>query len=192
MTSAIVLLLQTDIGFADARRQLGLRYGHARLGRPVYLDQFLDSYAEWLDENNRVHSSRSIREWLDHNYAPPDCRSRLELLQAPEHFALGVPSSIAIRCRNTGSKSWQLRPATNAGTHVGFQIWEPDGACLGERRTGLFEAVVMPQGFVDVTVPLPALHKIGRHHLFVDMINEQHCWFHQTGSEPLELDIEAR
>jgi hypothetical protein len=192
MASALVLLLQTDISFADARRQLGLRYGHVRLGRPAYLDQFLDSYGEWLQETDQVHNSGVLRDWLEHAYAPPDCRCRLEPLQVPEHLAVGVPSSIRVRCWNTGSESWHLRPATNAGTHVGFQIWEPDGTCLGERRSGMFEAVVAPQHFTDVTVPLPALHKKGRHHLFIDMVNEQHCWFHQTGSEPLEMDIEAR
>jgi protein tyrosine phosphatase (PTP) superfamily phosphohydrolase (DUF442 family) len=192
MASAIVLLLQTEAGFANARGQLGLRYGHAWLGRPAYLDQFLDSYAEWLEQNNRVHSSALVREWLEYVYAPADCRCRLETLQVQEYLTLGVPSSIRVRCRNTGSKSWHLRPATNAGTHVGYQIWEPDGACLGEQRSGIFDAVVAPEESIDVTLPLPALHKKGRHHLFVDMVDEQHCWFHQTGSEPMGLDVDVR
>jgi protein tyrosine phosphatase (PTP) superfamily phosphohydrolase (DUF442 family) len=192
MASAVVLLLQTETGFTEARRQLGPRYGHARLGRPAYLDQFLDFYEEWLEHNQRVHSPATIREWIEHGYAPPECRCHLEPLQVPEYLPLGIPSSIRIRCSNAGSESWYLRPGNNAGTHIGFQIWEPDGNSLGEHRSGMFEAVVAPGETIDLTLPLPVLHKKGRHHLFVDMIHEQHCWFHQTGSEPMEMDIEAR
>src|SRR5262249_8847826 len=38
LASVMVLLLQTDTGLDEARKQLGLRYGHFALGRTGYLD----------------------------------------------------------------------------------------------------------------------------------------------------------
>jgi protein tyrosine/serine phosphatase len=192
MASALILLLQGDVTFAEARRQLGPRYGHARIARPAYLDQFLDSYGLWLEKENRVHSPMTIREWLDHGYMPEALRCRLEPSNLPEFIPVGTPTSIQVRAQNTGSKSWQLRPGTNAGTHLRYLVWDPDGSLLTEERSGLFEATIAPQESIDLALSLPAPQKAGRYHVFVDMIDEQHCSFHQTGSEPLELDLEAR
>ena len=192
MASALVLLLQGEVTFAEARRQLGPRYGHARIGRPAYLDQFLDSYGVWLEKKNRIHSPAAIREWLNHGYVPENLRCHLEPSNLPEHIPVGTPSSIHIRAENTGSKSWRLRPGTNAGTHLRYLLWDPDGSLVTEERSGLFEATVAPQQSVDLVLSVPAPQKAGRYHLFVDMIDEQHCSFHQTGSEPLELDLLAR
>jgi protein tyrosine phosphatase (PTP) superfamily phosphohydrolase (DUF442 family) len=192
MASALVLLLQTDVGFREARRQLGWRYGHFRLGRTAYLDQFLDSYMDWLRAKKLRHSPATIRAWIEHEYAPPDCRCDLTPVQLPDHVPLGQPSGIVIRCRNTGTKNWKFRPGTNAGFHLHWQLWGPAGDFLGEDQSGMLEAIVSPDEKIDLTIALPSLHQNGRHHLFIDLADEQHCYFHQTGSEPLELDIEAR
>src|SRR5262249_12041484 len=40
MVSTIALLLQNDVTLAQARRQLGPRYGHVRLGKTAALDRF--------------------------------------------------------------------------------------------------------------------------------------------------------
>ena len=58
-------------------------------------------------------------------------------------------------------------------------------------RAGLFDAVVEPGQGIDLTLALPAL-QAGRYRLLVDMIDEEQCWFFQTGSEPLEREIEVR
>ncbi|HJT77301.1 MAG TPA: hypothetical protein VJ739_08870, partial [Gemmataceae bacterium] len=59
-------------------------------------------------------------------------------------------------------------------------------------RAGLFAADVPPGGSIDLTLPLPALPRPGRYHLLVDMMHEQQCAFYQTGSEPLEEELEVR
>jgi hypothetical protein len=192
VAAAIVALLQPGVGFTEARRQLGLFYGHVSIGRPSRLDDFLDSYAEWLQKENLTHSHGTIREWIDHGYIPADCRCHIELVDSSQRFRVGSQPGIRVRCRNIGTKSWRLRPGNSAGTHVDFQIWSPDGSFQGEYRAGLLEATIAPQESIDVTLPLPTLRQKGRYHLLVDMLDEQHCLFHQTGSEPLEFEIEVQ
>jgi protein tyrosine phosphatase (PTP) superfamily phosphohydrolase (DUF442 family) len=192
MASALVLLLQGGTTFEEARQQLGPRYGHAALGRPAHLDDFLDSYGQWLVSERRVHSAATVREWLDHGYVPGDCRCCLRPLRVPDSVPIGRPSSLTVEVENTGTESWALRAGTNAGTHLRYLIWDPDGSPMGEQRSGLFDADIRSGETIPITIVLPALEKSGRYHLFLDMTTEQHCSFHQTGSEPLEIDIEAR
>ena len=63
-------------------------------------------------------------------------------------------------------------------------------AAMGQ--AGLFDAEVAPGASIDLTLPVPALRRPGRYTMMVDMIDEQHCNFVQTGSEPLEWEFEVR
>jgi hypothetical protein len=192
LVSALILLLQTDVGFAEARRQLGLRYGHLRVGRPAYLDEFLDFYASWLQQEGRAHCPENLRQWIQHGYCPGECRATIELLDKPPFLRRAVPVALHVRVWNTSMRSWRLRPGTNAGIHAGYVLWDDEGNCLVYERAGLFDALVAPGQSLDLTLALPGLDKPGRYRLRVDMIDEPHCWFHQTGSEPLETDLEVR
>jgi protein tyrosine phosphatase (PTP) superfamily phosphohydrolase (DUF442 family) len=191
MASAVVQLLQGDITLNTARRQLSLRYGHLALGRPAYLDQFLDFYEHWLQQQGREHSADLFRHWLLEEYCPGACRCVVEPLDCPPRLPRGEPVSLRVRARNTGLDSWRFRPGTNAGVHAGFVVWDPQGMVAVYDRAGLFNAEVKPGQSIDLTLALPALPKPGRYRLLVDMRDEQHCWFHQTGSEPLELELEV-
>ena len=57
---------------------------------------------------------------------------------------------------------------------------------------GLFEKTVTPGEAVDLTLVVPPSHKAGHYRLFVDMIDPRHGWFYQTGSEPLEEELDIR
>src|SRR5260370_22516227 len=63
LAATVVRLLQTDEPLAPARRQLSLRYGHIALGRPAYLDQFFDLYADWLRLRGIDHAPAAFRHW---------------------------------------------------------------------------------------------------------------------------------
>src|SRR5262249_48136312 len=78
------------------------------------------------------------------------------------------------------------------GIHLSFFIHDDQYHCLGTGRAGLFDAEVPCGGSIDLTVALPALPRPGRYTLLADMMDEQHCCFYQTGSEPLEQELEAR
>src|SRR5262245_546323 len=188
LASAVIQLLQTDKDLAEARRQLGLRYGHLPVGRPTYLDRFLDLYAEWLAREGLPHSRANFRRWLEHGYCPDECRAELELVEAPASVPAGRPVALRLRARNTSIRPWRLRPGPTAGRHAEFSLHDERGNCQAMGKSGFFDAEVPPGGSIELTLALPPLAP-GRYRLLVDMIDEQECEFFQTGSEPLEQEL---
>jgi hypothetical protein len=192
LASAVVLLLHTETGWTRARSQLGLRYGHLPLGRPTYLDRFFDLYTEWLPQQGSDHTPALFRRWIEQDYCPGECRCSLEPLDIPDCVPCGKAAVLRVRVRNTSIKTWRLRPGANAGIHVGLLLWDPEGNPAVHDRAGLFDAGVSPGQTIDFTLVLPAVYRPGRYRMMVDMVDEQQCWFYQTGSEPLERELEIR
>jgi protein tyrosine phosphatase (PTP) superfamily phosphohydrolase (DUF442 family) len=192
LCAAMVILLQTDGGLDEARRQLGLRYGHLALGRPGNLDWFLDLYADWLRAQGLVHAPATFRRWCLEAYCPGPCSARLEWVTPPGVLPCKRPLGLRVRVHNTSPQVWHLRPDTYAGTHMTYTLHTEGGAYQVVNRAGLYGADVPPGGSIELTLPLPALPRPGRYHIVVDMIDEQHCCFYQTGSEPLEEELEVR
>jgi hypothetical protein len=192
LASAVTLLLCTDRPYDEARRQLGLRYGHVALRRTANLDLFFTLYEEWLARTGRVHSRDNFRDWAENDYCPGVCRAAIELLDPPRTVPAGEPFAIRVRCHNLSERPWRFSPWESAGVHVQFGVTDCHGTLRARGRSGLFDAEVAPGENIDLTLPLPALHDAGRYQLWVDMIEEQHCNFFQTGSEPLEWEFEVR
>lgn len=192
LASAVVLLLQTDLSLAQARRALGPRYGHIPLSRPAYLDLFFDLYADWLGAHGLVHSPATFRRWVaEGDYASP-WRCSVEPLDVPERLTADEPVGVRVRCHNTSSRSWRLKPGLNAGIHAGFQIYDAHDQLLTSGRSGLYDAEVPPGQSIDVTLVVTGPKRPGTYRLLVDMVDEQQCWFYQTGSEPLEAEITVK
>jgi hypothetical protein len=191
LASAVILLLYSEAGLTRARRELGLRYGHLALGRTGQLNRFLDLYEEWLGRQGREHTPAAFRLWVGGGYCPAECRCAIELLTPLEHIRAGRPFGLDVRIRNTSLGPWQLRRGTNAGFHAVYSLFQFGVGSHGPWRAGLYDAEVPPGAAVDLTLVLPALQP-GRYRLVVDMTDEQHCWFMQAGSEPLEQEFEVR
>jgi hypothetical protein len=192
MASAIALLLLTDTPLAEARQQLHFRYGHLPLGRIGNIDRFFDLYQEWLAEHGLEHSPAVFRRWAVTDYCPGECRCRLEMLSfaaQPGHLACFHPTGLRVRCHNTSLAPWHLNPAANAGIHLSFTVNDED-RLWAEGRAGLFFATVPPGGHIDLTVALPGLPP-GAYELHLDMVDEQHASFLQTGSDPLVWRLEV-
>lgn len=194
MASAMTLLLRTDTPLEDAREQLGWRYGHLPIGRTASIDRFFDLYEEWLSQHGEVHSQAAFRRWLEREYCPGECRCRLELLdrtEEPMHLSPARSTALRVRCHNTSIKPWHLRPGSNAGIHLNYVLSNDRYTRVAEGKAGLFEATVPPGDFIDLTVALPALAAPGSYELRLDMLDEQHAFFLQTGSEPLIRAVEV-
>jgi protein tyrosine phosphatase (PTP) superfamily phosphohydrolase (DUF442 family) len=191
LASAIVLLLYSDADLSRARRELGMRYGHVALGKTAQLNGFLDLYEEWLSERGQAHSPEVFRRWVGKEYCPAECRCTVELCSPLDVVPAGRPFGVTLRVRNTSIRPWRLRRGTNAGIHAIAVVYTADYCTAGTGRGGLFDGVVAPGEGVELTVPLPAL-PAGRYRLMADMIDEQHCWFMQTGSEPVEKEFTVR
>jgi hypothetical protein len=192
LASTVARLLQDGVTLKEATEQLGIFYGHVRIGRTYHIDRFFELYADWLKEQGTEHSPDVFRRWAMTGYCPGECRATLELLDTPAHLIRGKQTGLALRVRNRSIKSWRFRSETNAGIHALFTLFDEHGAIIHEGRAGLFNAVVSPGECIDLTLVLPAIARPGKIRLFVDMVDEQHCSFFQAGSEPLELELEVR
>jgi hypothetical protein len=192
LASAVALLLHSELPYEAARRQLGLRYGHVRLGRPANLDRFFDLYREWLGREGLAHSPDNFRRFATHDYCPGACRAVIEPLDLPHAVPRGEPFAGRVRFRNTSVEPWRLRPGITCGIHAQFVVTNARGITVALGKAGLFDAVVGPGESIDLTLPVPALQWPGRFTLTVDLIDEQQCNFFQTGSEPLEWEFEVR
>lgn len=188
VAAAVVLLLQTDQPLAQARRQLGLRYGHVALDRAAYLDHFLDLYAAWLGRQDIEHSPAAFRRWVDEDSFPGECQSEFQLLAMPRPVSVHTPFGVQVRVRNHGLETWHFSPNNTAGHHLVFVLSDMLNHEVTSGRSGLFDAAVGPGEQINLTVPLPGLAP-GQYQLRVDMLEEKHCWFSQAGSEPLEVEL---
>jgi hypothetical protein len=191
LASAAVLLLQPGVSFERARTQLGVRYGHFRFDRGAYLDRFLTEYQEWLAAEGIDHSPARFRRWVMEEPCPNGYDCSFHWLQLPERLSVGSPAELRVRLHNTGHRLWRFCPETNAGYHVVFAVRDQQNAVIASGRAGLFDAQVPPGSSIDLRLVLPSLKRAGRYRLFVDMWEEQHCWFSQVGSEPTELELKV-
>jgi hypothetical protein len=192
MAAAVVMLLEPGRDLDQSCRQLGLRYGHLTLGRPAYLDEFLALYRRWLAERSLAHSAANFRRWAVREYCPAECRCRIEPVRPVYPVPRARPFAIKVRATNTSQSTWHFQPESNAGVHVRYILWNDLDFLVGTGRSGLFHADVPPGQAIELTLALPALPLPGRYRLWVDMVDEPHCWFYQTGSEPLEMELDVR
>ena len=66
--AAVYLVMRTDTPISEARKQLGLRYGHFALGKALSLHRVLDSYETWLSGNQLQHNGEHFYYWGVHVY----------------------------------------------------------------------------------------------------------------------------
>jgi len=194
LATAVALLLHTKLSLDTALAQLGPRYCHLPLGRTASMDRFFELYREWLAFQGQPHSQQRFRHWIQSEYCPGECRATVELLDpvaAVLRLPRGKPASLRVRCHNTSVRPWRFRPGDNAGIHAYFVFLDERNRWAGFGRAGLFHAEVLPGASIDLTLALPPMHTPGHYELRVDLSDEQHASFFQTGSEPLLLNVEV-
>jgi protein tyrosine phosphatase (PTP) superfamily phosphohydrolase (DUF442 family) len=192
LAAVIALLLQDGVPYETARRELGPRFGHVAFSRTGNLDRFFDLYERWLEKHGKTHRSEDFRHWVLHEYKGGWCNARIEIMPASTVLRAGHPLGFAVRLTNLSDDPWHFKPTTTAGMHLSYQVWDEDGLGVAEGRAAFFEKTVEPGESIDVTLVVPPLPKAGRYRLFVDMAEEFHCWFYQTGTEPWEEELEVR
>jgi protein tyrosine phosphatase (PTP) superfamily phosphohydrolase (DUF442 family) len=189
LAAAIALLLQGEGDLGLAVRQLSVRYGHFAVGRAGHLDRFLDLYEDWLAEQCRPHDAKVFREWAARAYCPAECRCEFEPLDLPRRVPAGELAPVRMRVHNRGIGPWQMRAESHVGFHLCYVVRNAQERGVASGRAGLFDAVVEPGQSVDLTFALASINEPGRYRVIVDMVDELHCWFHQTGSEPFEWEL---
>ena len=192
LASAVALLLHTERPYDEARRQLGLRYGHVALRRTANLDLFFDLYEEWLARNGLTHSRDNFRRWAVHDYCPGPCRAAIEPLDLPRTVPAGEPFAFRVRCRNLSERPWHFSPRGSAGVHATFVVIDGKGQPCGRRPGGAVRRRGRARREHRPDPAAAGAARPGRYVLTVDLMEEQHCNFFQTGSEPLEWEFEVR
>jgi hypothetical protein len=194
MAVAVALLLHTDATVEQARRQLGLRFGHLSIGRTGHMDQLFDLYEQWLAQQGQQHSRDLFRRWVAKDYCPGECRCELKVLNAEVLRGIPVKKAVALQVRaiNTSIKPWHFSPGTNAGIKCQALIGLPDSDIQRQALAGMFEAVVPPGSSIDLTLALPPLPETGNYVLQLDLLDPQHAYFHHMGSGPLFVDVEVQ
>lgn len=193
MASLIALLLRDEYSYADARPQLGVHYGHMAFSKSGVLDRFFGLYEKWLAETRREHNPERLRHWLAKEYTGGWCDARLEKVQHRfDHARVGEPLAYDLVVRNTSDSPWQFQPLRTAGNHVAYRLIDAKRDVVMEGRAGLLERTVAPGEKIQVALIVPPIQKAGKYRLLIDMIEEGHCWFHQTGSELWDEELTVR
>lgn len=192
MASVIALLVQTDMPLAEARRQLGPRFGHVRVSKTAALDEFFDRYEAYLRDKGMLHDRAAFRHWILNEYGDGYSYRWEEFTPLEREVRTGEPIGFRVKLRNTGSRTWQIRAGIFAGMHLGFELYGPGNERMTEGRAGRMDREVRSGEDWEVTLVVPPISKAGRYRLFVDMVEENNCWFHQTGAEPHERELIVR
>jgi len=213
LAAAVILLLTTDTSFAEARGQLGLRFGHVAFGPTRAMTQFFDLYEQWLAARGLSHSREAFRRWAIHEYSPGRCRGTLEWTGMDEsrldtrhetrdtrHEMNGSclvsrvsclaaePLALRVRARNLSSEVWRLLPGSGTGVHVRFMVFDEAFRVVQVERAGLFRTEVATGGCIDLTLAIAPLPP-GNYRLVADLLDGQQSSFSQYGMEPLTLDL---
>jgi Tyrosine phosphatase family len=193
VAAVAVYLLLDDNSYDSARKQLSWRYGHAPIGKTTMLDRFVDLYGRWLERTSQQHSPSQFRHWAREEYRGGWCDAHFERVQRFfDEPHVGQPLQYDVIVRNTSDSAWQFRPLKTAGYHVTFKVLDKNQAVVHEGRAGMLDRLVQPGEKIQVVMIVPPIRITGSYRLQVDMIEEGHCWFHQTGSELWEEELVIR
>lgn len=193
LAAMIALLLREEVSYREARRQLGIFYGHMPIGKTTVLDRFFSLYEDWLARAGQAHSPARFRHWLSSEYRGGWCDAQFVAVERLfETARLGQPLSYRVEVRNTSPVPWEFRTLKAAGHHVAFKVLDANEQTVCEDRAGMLDQAVQPGETIRVTLVVPPILKKGSYRLVVDMIEEGHCWFHQSGSELWEEELVIR
>lgn len=192
LVAAVCQLLYTEANLREARRHMGPRFGHVAVGQTANLDKFLDQYEQWLQLTSQTHSPPAFRHWLGSEYRGSPWSCRIEPLEVPDQMPFDEPWTVRVRFHNTSGQTWRLSAANTAAVHAAYFLTDGKANCLAMGRAALFDGEVLPDQTLDVTLDLPAVSEPGPWFLTVDLHDDQHGWFYQFGSEPLQVRLLTR
>ncbi|MBI3822706.1 MAG: tyrosine-protein phosphatase [Planctomycetes bacterium] len=193
IAAMVAELLLDDKSYDDAQRQLSMRYGHIPIGKTTMLDRFMQLYADWLAQTQQTHAPARLRHWILNEYRGGWCDAHFEkverLFDVPR---VGKSLEYNVVVRNTSTTAWQFRPLKTAGYHITYKVINETQNVIDEGRAGMLDALVQPGEKIQVVLIVAPIAAKGNYRLQVDMIEEGHCWFHQTGSELWEEELAIR
>jgi hypothetical protein len=197
LVCGMAVLLLTNGGIDDARKQLNPRYGHvAAVGRTGVLDEFFDAYEAKLAATGEQHTPDRFRKWATTEYCPGPFRAQLSVVvPQPLKVSPGAGFTVTIRAKNLSEQPWQFVPGGSGGVRLTYSLHSGTGALVYRGQAGLFSRCVNPGESVDLVAGFPPV-TAGSYLLHADLIDAQpidllDTAFSQYGSEPLMLGLTA-
>lgn len=199
LVSALALLLYTDAGLSEARRQLWPRYGHVALGKTAAMDRFFDQYESWLGVQGETHNSERFRRWVLSDYSPEVAASCLTWLDlVPVRLTAGRSGVVRLRAENRSAEVWELKPGDLAGVHLLYSVSSSDGKSITRDRAGLVRKSVRPGESFDFHLLIPPL-PAGRYVLTAELLDARGAGvpiransFVKMGDEAAQAEIDVR
>lgn len=192
LAAAFAVLMEPAGTLEKARWQLSWRYGHSPVGEVQILDESFEQYSAWLAAAGTEHSPDRLQLWVSEHYQPRHCWARIVPLEVPERLQLGKWSVFRFRVENRSRYPWYFKQAAHTGIHLRLFVREPGTEqFLTTSGAGFFDEVVWPGGSLELIVPVAPLNRVGPVDVFVDLSDEQMCWFHMVGSPPWTKRLEV-
>jgi hypothetical protein len=192
LAAAFAVLMEPGGTLEQARRQLSWWYGHSPVGEVQILDESFKQYPAWLSAAGKEHSPDRLQHWVLEHYQPRHCWARIVPLEVPTRLRVGRWSVFRFRVENHSRYPWHFKQAAHAGIHLWLFVREPGtDQFLATSGAGFFDEVVWPGGSLELTVPVAPLSRTGPVDVFVDLSDEQMCWFHMVGSPPWTKRLEV-
>lgn len=198
LVSAVALLLYTDAGVSEARRQLLPWKGHFPLGKTAAMGRVLTRYENWLAEHGEGHRPDRFRHWLLHVYTPEVAASELTWLDPPATLPAGRSAVVTLRACNQSAEPWEFKPGDLAGIHVLYTVSGPGGGQIVRERAGLVRRTVSPGESIDLALVVPPL-PAGRYVLTAELLDARGAGvpvrassFVKMGDEAAQLVLDVR
>ncbi len=192
LAAAIAQLLLADASLDQAERQLSLRFGHMPFGKVQFLDEAYADYRAWLGQRGWEHAPDRWVRFVREDYRPGPYWAEIEPLEVPKQLKLGQWGTARFRVHNRSHKPWHFRKAAHVGIHLHYYLKR-----LDEQRftagggAGYWDHVVPPGGSTELTLAIAPQREAGTYEFFVDLADEQVCYFFMVDSPPFKTTVEV-
>jgi hypothetical protein len=191
--ASLVLLLAGE-SVERARAEFALRYGFVGFLSGSDLPHWLDLYAAWLAARGEASSPPAVHRFLTEGYIPYFYKASIEIVTLPRILEVDRATPAIFRVTNRSPQPWRFRPGDVLGVHLGAELRSLDPERPFERsaRGDTPDRSFAPGESAEIPLSLPPLPAPGRYRLRIDLVDELVAWFADMGSQPLELELEAR
>lgn len=176
-------------GFAEARDQLSLEYGHLPFGPGSEIARVFDLYESYLGQSEAPDRFATFDHWVREVYVPYVYSARLESEPLPEEASAGARLDLKLRITNTSPGPWRLSSDAERGIKLGVRLRRSGDAWLDYDRHGLRDGSVAPGETVDLAVAVYAPKDAGTYDMKLDLVDEHVTWFEAQGSTPLRWTL---
>ncbi len=192
--AASLALLLAGQGVERARAEFGLRHGFLGWLSRSDLPAWLDLYAGWLAARGEAHAPAAVHRFLAEGYIPYFYKASIETVELRRVLEVDQATTAVFRVTNRSPKPWRFRPGDVLGVHLGAQLasLDPDRPWQHSARGETPDRSFAPGESAEIPLHLPPLPAPGHYRLTIDLVDELVAWFADMGSQPLELELEAR